>query len=143
MDPLRSTALIFRPCLPAISKWIQGVSSANSFKNIAAVMAPPQRPPVFIMSAMDDRICSLYSSSNGIRHIFSPAFSVAPRNLAYMSSSFANTPAFAYPKCDHNGPSQRCRVHQMRAAELAGIIKTIRQNQPAFCIGIDNLDRLA
>src|SRR5208282_4703971 len=40
--------------VPAMSRWIQGVSSANSFRNIAAEMAPPQRPPEFTMSAMFD-----------------------------------------------------------------------------------------
>ena len=37
---------------PAMSRWIHGVSPTNSLRNIAAVMAPPQRPPVFLMSAM-------------------------------------------------------------------------------------------
>src|ERR1700678_486005 len=58
---------------PAISRWIHGVSSANSFKNIAAVIAPPQRlPPVFMMSAMLDLMNSLYSSSTGRRQKRSP-----------------------------------------------------------------------
>src|SRR5580700_4810723 len=37
--------------VPAISRCTQGVGSANSFKNIAAVTAPPQRPPTFARSA--------------------------------------------------------------------------------------------
>src|SRR5436309_11835759 len=40
--------------VPAMSRWIHGVSSANSCRNFAAEIAPPQRPPVFIMSAMLD-----------------------------------------------------------------------------------------
>src|SRR3954470_10580276 len=58
--------------VPAMSRWIQGVSSTNSLRNIAAVTAPPQRPPEFMMSAMEDLIISEYSASTGRRHIFSP-----------------------------------------------------------------------
>src|SRR5262249_34508539 len=59
--------------VPAMSRCIHGVSPTNSFRNMAAVVAPPQRPPVVLMSAMSDLIISLYSSSAGRRHIFSPA----------------------------------------------------------------------
>src|SRR5260370_41419188 len=34
---------------PAMSRWIQGVSSTNSFRNIAAVIAPPPPPPPVTM----------------------------------------------------------------------------------------------
>ena len=37
---------------PAISRCSQGVSPTNSFRNIAAVIAPPQRPPMLTRSAM-------------------------------------------------------------------------------------------
>src|SRR4029077_19933342 len=60
--------------VPAMSRWIHGVSPTNSLRNIAAVTAPPQRPPLFTMSAMFDLIISRYSSSTGRRHIFSPDF---------------------------------------------------------------------
>src|SRR5205085_10435408 len=63
--------------VPAISRCSQGVPSANSFRNIAAVPAPPQRPPELTISAMLERMLSLYSSSSGRRHIFSPALSRA------------------------------------------------------------------
>src|ERR1700677_2510159 len=59
--------------VPAISRWIQGVSSANSLRNMAAKIAPPQRLPELTISAMFDLRFSLYSSSSGRRHIFSPA----------------------------------------------------------------------
>ena len=36
---------------PAMSRWHQGVSPTNSARNQAAVMAPPQRSPMFLMSA--------------------------------------------------------------------------------------------
>src|SRR5438270_5692805 len=63
--------------VPAMSRWIQGVSSANSLRKAAAVDAPPQRPPVFCRSAIEERIASRYSSPRGSRHIFSPALSIA------------------------------------------------------------------
>ena len=37
--------------VPAISRCTHGVASANSLRNIAAVIAPPQRPPIFGRSA--------------------------------------------------------------------------------------------
>src|ERR1041385_6103825 len=47
--------------VPAMSRCSQGVSSTNSFRKTAAVLAPPQRPPVFIISAILERIWSRYS----------------------------------------------------------------------------------
>src|SRR5437868_10236132 len=58
--------------VPAMSRCSQGVSSTNSFRKTAAVLAPPQRPPVFMMSAMLERIWSRYSASSGRRQNFSP-----------------------------------------------------------------------
>src|SRR5215469_15375778 len=80
--------------VPAMSRWIQGVSSANSLRNMAAVMEPPQRPPEFTISAIVDLMLSLYSSSSGRRHIFSPAWSSAVLKRSYILSSLAKTPAF-------------------------------------------------
>src|ERR1041384_6305088 len=47
--------------VPAMSRCSQGLSSTNSFRKTAAVLAPPQRPPVFIISAILERIWSRYS----------------------------------------------------------------------------------
>ncbi len=63
-----------------MSRWIHGVSSANSFRNAAAVLAPPHRPPVFMRSAMAERVISRYSSFTGKRHIFSPDFASVAAN---------------------------------------------------------------
>src|SRR5450755_1505702 len=63
--------------VPAMSRCSHGVSSANSFRNIAALTAPPQRPPELTISAMLELMFSLYSSSSGSRQNFSPAFSFA------------------------------------------------------------------
>jgi hypothetical protein len=41
--------------VPAMSRWIHGKPPVNSFRKSAAVMAPPIRPPVLIMSAISLR----------------------------------------------------------------------------------------
>src|SRR5580692_10205497 len=65
----------------AMSRWIQGVSSANSLMNQAPVLAPPPLPlPVLRMSAMSLLIISRYSSSMGMGHIFSPVALALSRN---------------------------------------------------------------
>ena len=38
--------------MPAMSRWIQGVSSAKWCRNSAAVIAPPKRPPVFLRTQL-------------------------------------------------------------------------------------------
>ena len=44
---------------PAMSTWVQGMPPTNRYRNLAAVMAPPQRPsPTFLMSATSLLICS-------------------------------------------------------------------------------------
>src|SRR6266404_8653154 len=82
---------------PAMSRWIHGVSSTNSFRNIAAVTAPPQRPPELTMSAMPLLIISWYSWSTGSRHIFSPERIRASENFSNISSLFEKTPALIIP----------------------------------------------
>src|SRR6185436_21004812 len=63
-----ATRSVSEYAVPAMSRCTHGYSSANSFKNIAAVIVPPARPPVFLMSATSDLIKSLYSSHNGSCH---------------------------------------------------------------------------
>jgi hypothetical protein len=43
--------------VPAISTWAHGTSPTNSFRNKAAVIAPPYRFPMFFTSATEDSIC--------------------------------------------------------------------------------------
>src|SRR6185312_6197219 len=45
--------------VPATSRCTQGYSSANSCRNAAAVIAPPGRPPEFLMSATSDLMRSV------------------------------------------------------------------------------------
>jgi hypothetical protein len=61
-----ATRSVSEYAVPAMSRWTHGYSSANSFRNIAAVIVPPARPPVFLMSATSDLISSLYSSHSGL-----------------------------------------------------------------------------
>ena len=67
---------------PRSSQWPSMVKLrlACSFRNAAAVLAPPQRPPVFMRSAMLDFVISRYSSVTGSLHIFSPDCSTAALN---------------------------------------------------------------
>src|SRR6476619_2818315 len=63
---------------PAMSRWTHGLPPTNSSRNLAAVMAPPQRPsPTFLMSATSLRICSPYSGNIGNCHSGSPLTSPA------------------------------------------------------------------
>src|SRR5215207_658092 len=45
--------------VPAMSRCTHGYSSANSLRNIAALMVPPARPPEFLISATSDLMSSL------------------------------------------------------------------------------------
>ena len=45
--------------VPAMSRWAHDGQSTNSFRNNAALIAPPHRPPEFFMSAHSLRIRSL------------------------------------------------------------------------------------
>src|SRR5947209_5732765 len=58
--------------VPAISRCAHEAPSANSFRNAAAVIVPALRPPTFLMSAMSDLICFVYSLSSGNCQNFSP-----------------------------------------------------------------------
>src|SRR5579871_4034989 len=81
--------------VPAMSRWSHGVSSANSFKNAAALLAPPQRAPALTRSAILERMLSRYSSPIGRRQNFSPDLASAALKRSYILSSLAKTPALA------------------------------------------------
>ncbi len=46
-----------RYAVPAMSRWIHGVSPTKFLRNAPAVSAPAGRPPVFLRSAMSLLIC--------------------------------------------------------------------------------------
>src|SRR3954464_5430077 len=78
--------------VPAMSRCAQVYPSANSLRNMAAVVAPAGRPPEFLMSATSDLISSLYSSHSGSGQPGSPALLPAARISAIRASSVENTP---------------------------------------------------
>ncbi len=44
---------------------------------------------------------------------------------------------------DHDCAGQRCRVHQMSAAELARVEQTVGQDEASFGVGVDDLNAFA
>src|SRR5205085_7350894 len=79
---------------PAISRCTHGLPATNSSRNLAAVIAPPQRPsPTFLMSATSLRICSPYSENIGSCHSGSPAASAADFTALAHSWLFVIKPA--------------------------------------------------
>ena len=143
-DPWRSTALFSSiHAVPAMSRCSHGVSSANSFRNMAALTAPPQRPPELTISAMFERMFSLYSSSSGRRQNFSPAFSSGAIEAFVHFFVVGKDSGVHIAERDHNRAGQRGGIDQMGATELAGVAEPVGEHQPAFGVGIDNLDRLA
>src|SRR5205814_7918410 len=79
--------------VPAISRCAHDGQSTNSLRNMAAVIAPPHRPPEFFMSAHSLRISSLYSSHSGNLQRRSPTRSPHSINFRASSSSLENRPA--------------------------------------------------
>ena len=106
--------------VPAISRWTQGRSLLNSLRNHAAVIDPPARPPIFARSANGVLSCSLYSSSMGMAHIFSPSDLADERTFSRNASLLLNAPMFTVPSATTTAPvsvaaSTKC-VQPSRAA---------------------------
>jgi len=68
------------------------------------MLAPPYRPPVFLMSPISDLINSAYSSPSGSRQNFSPDTASAASNFACVASSFEKTPAVVLPRATEMAP---------------------------------------
>src|SRR6185369_4077957 len=63
--------------VPAMSRCAHGVLPTKRPMNCAAVIEPPERPPVFFMSANFESISLSYSGPSGMRHTRSPVSSPA------------------------------------------------------------------
>ena len=73
-------------------------------------MAPPPRwLEMLLRSAISLLSPSLYSSWRGIRHIFSPAASAAPRTRPASGSSLAKTPDMPWPRAITMAPVRVAR----------------------------------
>src|SRR5579863_3090969 len=122
--------------VPAMSKCTHGVSSAHSFRNQAALMAPPHRPPILATSANALLSSSLYSSSRGMCHIFSPSSLAAAITRPSSASSLVNAPVLTLPSATTIAPvsvaaSTRC-VHPRRCAYAIASIKISRPSASVF-----------
>src|SRR5512146_723914 len=99
--PIRSFSL---QATPAMSRWTQGVSPANSFRKYPAVIVPASGPPIFLRSPMSLLICSKYSSCSGSSHAFSPDAAEASRILERSRSSFPIIPIVTLPSATTHAP---------------------------------------
>src|SRR5579859_1605110 len=80
----------FFHAVPAISKCAQGTPLVKRWMNIAAVIEPPGRPPVFFMSAIIESMFLSYWLGKGIRQRGSPSIFEAEMRLAARVSSLAD-----------------------------------------------------
>src|SRR5205085_11188862 len=90
--------------VPAMSRCAHDGQLTNSFRNSAAVIAPPQRPPEFFMSAHSLRISSLYSSHSGSLQRRSPTLSPHSINFRASSSLLEKRPAASPPNATTHAP---------------------------------------
>ncbi len=128
---------------PAMSRWTQGMSPANSDRNSPAVRAPPPRPPVmFFRSAISESRSLRYSSGRGRCHIGSPARSAAVADLADPGVVVAHQPGDLHPEGHHAGAGQGGQVDDGVGLLLDGQRQPVGQDQPALGVGVEDLDRL-
>ena len=95
------------------------------------------------MSAMLERMISLYSSSSGMRHIFSPAVVERLAEAVVHGFVVGEDAGIDRAERDHDRAGERGGVDQVSAAELARVEQTVGQDQAAFGVGVDDLDGLA
>src|SRR5438045_1637444 len=67
-----------------MSRWAQGVWPTKFCRNAAAVIAPPDRPPTFLMSAIGLSISRPYSFQSGSGQTRSPLLSPARRRAGHV-----------------------------------------------------------
>ena len=79
-------------------------SFTNFCKNTPAVEAPPQREPVFFISAMSLFKLSKYSSQRGSSQYFSPFLSAVAIRFLTKVSSLPIIPAAFVPKATTQAP---------------------------------------
>ena len=105
-----------------MSRWIQGVSPANSLMNHAPVLAPPPLPlPVLRMSAMLLLIISLVFVVHGHRpHFFAGGFG-AFEELVEILARRAERADVDVGQRHFDRAGERGGVDQVRAAELLGV----------------------
>src|SRR6186997_1230492 len=91
-------------------------------------MAPAARPPEFLISATSDLIKSRYSSQSD-----------------FADQRFVETEHTGrrVPKSHHTGTGERGCIDDHGWIETARVGEHVSEHQPAFSVGIDDLDVLA
>ena len=114
---------------------------ANCCRNRPAVIAPPHRPAVFLMSATWLLSRSRYSSISGSRQRCSPA-----RSPAWMTRAGARRRRPSRPRCSEPSAIEHAPVSVAKSTISSGLISSriadrVGQGQPALGVGVVDLDR--
>ena len=128
---------------PAMSRCTHGTSPTNSARNHAAVIAPPQRSPMFLMSAMFESIRRRYSLCSGSGQIQSPVARPAFDDLVDERVVVAHRAGDVGPERDHARAGERRRVHDARRLLLREQGEGVGEDQPPLRVGVQHLRRLA
>ncbi len=123
-----------------MSRCSHGVSPTNSFRNMAAVTAPPQRPAAVndVGDVGLDHVAVLFVDRQ------------TPHLLARLLQRFAESlvevfvvgenAGIHHAQRNHARASQRRRVDEVGAAQLARVVQAVGQHQAPFGVGVDDLD---
>ena len=130
--------------VPAMSRCAHGVLSTKRCSNCAAVIEPPQRPPVFFMSANLESIILSYSGPSGMRQTRSPVASPALVRRSHSLSSLENMPAYSWPSATMMAPVSVARsIMNFGLKPGVDVMQHVGEHEPAFGVGVDDLDGLA
>ena len=129
--------------VPAMSRCTHVYSCANSARNSAAVIVPAPRPPTFFMSATSDLICSRYSGHIGSCQPGSPPRLAGGEHFVDHALVITQHARGRVPERDDDRARERRRIDHGLRLESRRVREHVREDQPAFGIGVDDLDRLA
>jgi hypothetical protein len=94
--------LVEQPHAPARAPALVDVGLRRTQRR--SVIEPPQRPPVFFMSANLESICLSYSGPSGMRHTRSIVACPALVRRSHSRSSLENMPAYSWPSATMIAP---------------------------------------
>jgi len=122
-----------------MSRWIQGVSSAELFGKHAAEIAPPSVPGIRYRN-VDLMISCIRRRAQ--RHIFSPACLLAWFKAVVHLIVAGEDAGVDIAKATTTAPGERGGP-TCSAAEFDVVAKSVGQHEPALGVGINDFDRLA
>lgn len=137
-------ASLSRLAVPAMSMWIQGFCSTNSWINRAAVMVPAMGPPTFFIIChlaldqfliffMGGKLPDLLAGKfGGGFQLFQPGVVVGDHGGNLVSQG-------SHRSTCEGGDIQ----HLIHLFPADGVVDGVYQREPSFRIGIDHLDGLA